>query len=62
MKTSEVVTLTSFTALNAAPSAGVSARLDVDVCVLTIVIPCLNEAETIGTCVSKQRPFWPTPA
>jgi glycosyltransferase involved in cell wall biosynthesis len=57
MKTSEVVTLTTFTASNAAPSAGVSARPDVDVCVLTIVIPCLNEAETIGICVSKAAAF-----
>jgi glycosyltransferase involved in cell wall biosynthesis len=57
MKTSEVVTLTAFTALNAAPSAGVSARPDADVCALTIVIPCLNEAETIGICVSKAAAF-----
>ncbi|MGB7698329.1 MAG: glycosyltransferase family 2 protein [Methylovirgula sp.] len=49
--------MAALTALNAAPSAGVSARPAADVCVLTVLIPCLNEAETIGICVSKAATF-----
>jgi Glycosyl transferase family 2 len=38
--------------LNQSPHAPVP-----DACLLTVLIPCLNEAETIGTCVAKAMAF-----
>jgi len=38
-------------ALSTPPSA------DEQGCELTILMPCLNEAETLGTCIDKARGF-----
>ena len=37
--------------------AGEGVRPEADACALTILIPCLNEAETIGVCVEKAMAF-----
>ena len=37
--------------------AGKGVRPEADACALTILIPCLNEAETIGVCVEKAMAF-----
>jgi hypothetical protein len=48
-----VVAISTSDAL-ALPELALSATAD---CALTILIPCLNEAETIGTCVAKAAAF-----
>lgn len=35
------------------PAQAVSAPTDAEACAVSIVMPCLNEAETVGTCVTK---------
>ena len=39
--------------LRVAPGSGPGNSLDVDAIELSVVIPCLNEAETIGVCIDK---------
>jgi len=41
-----------------APSAAVASRVDPTfACELTILMPCLNEAETLGRCIAKARDY-----
>src|SRR5215472_17685794 len=43
--------------LQAVPTSGAQPRVGDDALELTILMPCLNEAETVATCVRKARGF-----